>query len=359
MRLEDEYAQLTPRVFSKNHFGFINSLAVDPTGKFLLCGGADSAISIWELDRTDGEPSAKIPRHHSHDFGVSKVSWWPQDPGMFLSGSFDSKVCIWDTRELETVYTFKQSQKVYSLDVSVGGLVSVGMDHPFVQILDLRAGGATQTLKTHSGKIHSVKWSPNSDNLLATAGSDGTVRIWDIRRAEACVTNLDLMRTSPRNELTPLAFRKAHRMSVNGLSWYGQGYQLLSVGNDNKVRLWDLTEPGGMNMAVNFGPLFQNRHSQTLDPCLSPEGDLLFDYVLLPSDTGDILMLRVADGRLVRRLEPPKGEHGARNACVVSRGAKHVDFFSGNANGAIIRWRSATRKRSRIGSSFPHAKEGS
>lgn len=339
MHLDEEYGRLTPRVFSKTHFGFINSLAVDPTGRFLLGGGADSAISIWEINSDGGEPAAKIPRHHTHDFGVSKVCWWPEDPAMFLSGSFDSKVCVWDTQQLETVYAFKQNQKVYSLDISSDGLVAVGMDHPFVQILDLRAGGVTQTLRTHSGKIHSVKWSPNSENLLATAGSDGTVRIWDIRRSEACITSLDLMRTSPRNELAPLGFRRAHRTSVNGLAWYGQGYQLLSVGNDNKARLWDLTEAGGVNMAVNYGPLFQNRHSQTLDPCISPEGDLLFDYVLLPSDTGDILLLRGVDGKLVRRLEPPNGEHGARNACVVSGGQGRADFFSGNSAGAVIRWR--------------------
>lgn len=319
-------------MFGQSHVGFVNSLESDVAGRLMLAGGADSAISIWDVKTH--ERVGYVPRHTGHQFGVSRAVWWPLDSGMFVTGSFDSTVSLWATEGLEQVYTFQMEHKVYCVDVCSqdGGenaLVAVGMDFPMVRLLDLRAGAASHTLKGHEGRVLSLKWSPRASYLLATAGSDGTVRVWDIRQSSSWVASMDLARTHPDQPLTPLTFRRAHRSSVNGLAWTERGTGLVSLGNDNKARIWNLSIPGGINENVNFGPLVQNRHTQTLDPVLHSGN------VIIPTDSGAILVSSWADGKIMRRLEPPEGERFVRQACLTVCDNR---LFSGNGNGAIIEY---------------------
>lgn len=364
LNAQPAYENLGPQLFfTKQHNGYINSISIDHLEhELMICGGADSAITLWDLNaeiesQDDGEnlatqslhndPLCSIDRKKAHKFGVSKVSWWPFDNALFLTGSYDGSVKVWDSEELEEVYAFDLENKVYHFDVNhleESGLVAVGLDSPFIRILDLRAAGSAQTLKGHqSGSVCAVKWSPTREYMLASGGSDGLVRIWDIRQAKQQVAAMDMLRTDVMQPLTSLEFRRSHRAICNGLVWHPSGDELLSVGLDNKARIWDLTgKPGGgTNKAVNFGPLFQNRRQQTLDFCLSPLGDLSeqSQYVFLPSDTGDVLLSQYNDGKLVSRLVPPGKEIRLnRQACIETRGPGFCELYSGTCEGSVIKW---------------------
>lgn len=348
--LEQVYQELVPLSVSQDHVGFVNSLDLDPTeNRYLLCGAADSSISLWDTwtfaeSRQKNQkivPIIHTERQDAHKFGVSKVCWWPMDSGMFVSASFDTTVKLWDTNSGEPVYSFDLEHKIYNVDVNpqnVNGLVAVGMDHPYCRLLDLRIAASAHTLKGHSGRILSTKWNPLNQYLLASAGSDGTVRVWDIRQAASCVASMDMMRSDVDIELSPLDYRRAHRSSVNGLCWFPCGNRLVSLGNDNKSRVWLLDVPGGINESINYGPLVQNRHLQTLDPILSPIGDLRSPYLFIPSDTGDILMFQSMDGKLVRKLESPEGYQASRYACIIAGTPGTGLYYSGNGNGLITEW---------------------
>lgn len=348
--LKQLHENLIPKSVSQDHVGFINSLDLDVAeSRYLLCGAADSSVSIWDT-WTFGDLRAKgkeikpilhTSRQDAHKYGISRASWWPMDTGMFVTASFDSTVKLWDTNSGESVYSFDMEHRVYNIDINPlnpSGLVAVGMDHPYCRLLDLRIAASAHTLKGHSGRILSTKWNPMNEYILASAGSDGTVRLWDIRQAASCVSSMDMMRTDQDIELTPLDYRRAHRSSVNGLCWFPTGTRLISLGNDNKARVWQLGVPGGINESVNYGPLVQNRHLQTLDPILSHPGDLETPYLFVPSDTGDILMFQALDGRLVRKLESPEGYKASRYACIVKGEAKTASYYSGNGNGVITEW---------------------
>jgi DNA excision repair protein ERCC-8 len=136
----------------------------------------------------------------------------------------------------------------------------------------------------------------------------------------------------------PLGLRRAHRSAVNGLLWLTTGDYLLSTGNDEKIRLWSLYEPLGRNMLVNFGPLVRNRHIQTLQPCLSANGDLSTLYLFYPSDNGEIYIYRVMDGKLMKRLQRRGNSSTVRTACVIARGRGAVEYYSGALDGTIATW---------------------
>lgn len=336
--------------FPQTHVGAVNSVSVENVEeRYLLTGGGDSSIKLWDLDATvtdegTGENKyeclGQISRKEGHTYGISNVKWWPFDNGLFVSSSFDNTVKIWEPNSLSEAYSFDMGTKVYNFDISAVGqhsLVATASDQPFLRLLDLRTTSSSHTLTSHSGKILSVKWSPKHSHILASAGSDGTVRVWDIRRSNACVASLDMQQTSDNPTRTPMDQRKAHRSSVNGLTWFASGDYLVSSGNDEKIRVWSMHPMGGKNMLINFGPLIRNRYIQTLDPCLSPVKDTQWPYLFYPSDNGEIFLFRAVDGKILQRLNRGTSSK-SRTACIVSRGEGSLQFISGALDGSITVW---------------------
>lgn len=361
--------------FPQVHVGAVNWLSIDGQAEqFMLSAGADSSIHMWDLNQTknreidvtlrqgihqdsiqDIQEIGTIDRGKTkgHGFGVSVIQWWPFDNGMFISGSFDGSIKVWDTDSLSEAYNFSMDVRVYNLDICTvpgsAGLVATACDHPFVRLIDLRSTSSAHTLVGHSGKVICAKWSPTSEYILATGGSDGGLRVWDIRQSNACLYELDLNRTdlefrpqgagftrSIESLHTKYQRPKAHRGAINSVMWSPKGDYLISSGNDDKIKVWSLYPTGGRCMAINFGPLVRNKYSQTLGPCMTPVCQSEQPVIMVPSDNGEILMLNASDGTLVKRLV--RGRNIARSTCIVGQGARSFRYYSGSLDGTISVW---------------------
>src|SRR5262249_20850030 len=86
-----------------------------------------------------------------------------------------------------------------------------------VKIWDAADGREMLTLKGHTGKVHSVSWSPDGKRL-ATGSADGTVKVWD---------------ASGGRELL------AYKGKVTSVSWSPDGKQLASGSWDGTVKVWE------------------------------------------------------------------------------------------------------------------------
>ncbi|CAN3375331.1 hypothetical protein DIRU0_E04148 [Diutina rugosa] len=328
----------------------VNSLSLErQQHRFLLSGCADSSIKLWDV--TDPvEPGAlsclaSINRRSVHRFGISSLSWWPHDSGMFISGSFDHTVKIWDTNELNPVHTFPINHRVFSLDIADKGdnLVAVGSDQPFIQLLDVRGASSAHTLTGHKGKTIAVKWHPQIPYILATGGYDGEVKIWDIRRAKSCLCRLDMLQTNTGdgkgNNLSRQSV-KAHSGPVNGVVWNDLGTELYTAANDDRVRVWDNTthQPPPVNKLINFGPLTRNKFPQVIPLVVTPNMESEVSHLLFPSDTGDVFVFRTIDGKIVNRL-PRHAEKQGRVSSMIYGSPFSAHIYCGTIDGEIVTWR--------------------
>ena len=100
-------------------------------------------------------------------------------------------------------------------------LASAGSDGT-VRVWDWRDPGTHDTvLRGHRGPVHGVAFAPDGRHL-ASAGSDGTVRVWDWRAPRAAPTVL-----------------RGHRGAVLSVAFANDGRHLSSAGIDGTVRVWD------------------------------------------------------------------------------------------------------------------------
>jgi DNA excision repair protein ERCC-8 len=173
----------------------------------MLSGGADGSVCIWDLDSDAGTGPVSTASQKS---GISSILYYPSDAGLFITGSYDKTVTVWDAEEgpPEIAFTFALDGVVRSLAMAPKAhhtLVAVGSEAQTIRLLDLNTGAAAQTLRGHAvGGTWAVSWAPNDEFLLASGGAEGAVRLWDIRMAQSCLASLDMrnegtQRLDPRN----------------------------------------------------------------------------------------------------------------------------------------------------------------
>ena len=101
-----------------------------------------------------------------------------------------------------------------------GLLASAGEDGT-VRLWDARARRPLGVLRGHSGKVRAVAFSPDA-HVVASAGGDGTVRLWDVQAR------------------TSLAVLRGHKgRTVWTVAFSPDGGTVASGGSDGRVRLWN------------------------------------------------------------------------------------------------------------------------
>eukprot|EP00730_Choanoeca_flexa_P005833 TRINITY_DN12029_c4_g1_i1.p1 TRINITY_DN12029_c4_g1~~TRINITY_DN12029_c4_g1_i1.p1 ORF type:complete len:397 (+),score=50.89 TRINITY_DN12029_c4_g1_i1:169-1359(+) len=307
-------------------------------GRYLLSGSTDRCITIHDLNSEpaawqQSDKAASCPilvSQKGHQGAVSKVTWYPQDSGAFVSSGTDGCVKLWDTNTMAVVEQFTGFDVVYNHALSVTPqqcLVAVACKHREVFLCDVRSGSKTHTLKGHSGATLAADWSPNVEHVLATGGTDKRILLWDVRRARSCLAALDLDNRDALATYNSTTKLRAHRGAVNCVQFTENGRRLVSSGGDDAVRVWDVDSakhdlahfPGIRNRLrfFQFALLERGRHTYLYHPNESVIG-----------------LYRLADGKLLRQLRA----HYSDIYCLQLHPSRNL-LLSGSNDAEVLAWR--------------------
>ncbi|KAM8887310.1 DNA excision repair protein ERCC-8 isoform 1-T1 [Spinachia spinachia] len=327
------------REVDRIHGNGINTLDIEVVeGRYMLSGGADGVIVIYDLENYSGKlhytckSVCTVGRSNPyvHKFSVETVQWYPYDTGMFVSSSFDKTMKVWDTETLKPAEVFEFEGNVYSHHLSPiarkHSLIAVGTKDPKIHLCDLKSGSRIQVLQGHRAEILSVRWSPRYEHILATASADSKVKVWDVRRASGCLFSLD-QHNGDKSKAASETVNTAHNGRVNGLCFTGDGLYLLTTGTDDRMRLWNSAT--GENTLVNYGKVSNGNRKKlqfTVSHGCAPE------FVFVPCESS-VAVYAVHTGELVSTL---RGHYNNVDCCELH--PDYQELYSGGKDCNILAW---------------------
>eukprot|EP00189_Rhodosorus_marinus_P002671 CAMPEP_0113956546 /NCGR_PEP_ID=MMETSP0011_2-20120614/2137_1 /TAXON_ID=101924 /ORGANISM="Rhodosorus marinus" /LENGTH=383 /DNA_ID=CAMNT_0000966735 /DNA_START=190 /DNA_END=1341 /DNA_ORIENTATION=- /assembly_acc=CAM_ASM_000156 len=334
-------------------------LAVDSSdGRFLLLGFRREFTII---DATPKPRHVSMSQIHQKHLGprtsiVLDALWYPGDSALFLLGVSsrprEGEVQIWDTDRLQCesrITTGEVSAMSMSMCSNRHELVAIGsaVFGNSIGLLDLNAGVVTQKMEGQNGRVSSLAFSPEDEHLLAAGGDDGSVQLWDVRKAgrAACVHTFDSSkredtvvigdvvtgygskRRSWKRKRNPQRQPSAHGDgAVSKLLFAPGGRYLLSVGV-HAMYTWDILS--GLCVSYSTFPA-KNRHS-ALNAAVSLDQDLI--YVSAGLDVGIFELFESLPTRYFER------QHFASIALLESNPITE-EIYSADSEGEIIGWTS-------------------
>ncbi|KIW37054.1 uncharacterized protein PV06_10683 [Exophiala oligosperma] len=357
------------------HQAGVNCLTIDQhEGRYLISGGADSTIRLWDLEEphessSTYKPLTTLPRGapSSHTHSLTSLSIYPFDPTptTLISTSYDKtlKLTSITPSNLTPIHTFELDFIPYAHALSPlpdsSPLIAVGTAHPAIRLLDLRSGLSTHSLSGPNGAIYSLCWSPRTSHVLCSGSTDGKILFFDIRRANASFASLDLddavgivgeipsTGLGARPSSLHLDFNAvAHNGPVTSVQWTPSGDKLVTVGHDQRIRIWDAAS--GRNDLVHFGPRIRNERQGELKPLISPPGTCLpgRESLFWPNDDGRgmIFQHHLREGHMLKILRT----EGVKIAEVQASNKRARTGIGGSGTSNISRLTSGGRINSMI-----------
>ncbi|KUI69792.1 Vegetative incompatibility protein HET-E-1 [Cytospora mali] len=293
------------------HSDYIRSIVFSADGKFLISGGDDREVRVWNWD---GDTCELFRTLTGHGESINCIVSSPFEYHI-ASGSDDGYILVWDAESGEEIKRSSQlDTSILSLAFSHDGskLVS-GCLNSVIYVWDYKKG-PTQELRGHTRAVASVAFSPEG-LYLASSSHDTKIRFW----YDKCDETTSIGEAEHPRGQPPFSTHPIYTLAVSP-----DGRYIASVAGDYTITLWDGDTGERLERASRMG------HSDDVSSLVfSHDGQCLASA----SDDKLVHIYYVADGRLRHSFS----DHGDWVRCVAfSADAQYV--VSGSDDFTVRVW---------------------
>ncbi|KAI5781817.1 WD40-repeat-containing domain protein [Geopyxis carbonaria] len=219
------YGDCTNYMEMNGHKGAISDLQWSRDSRIIFSASTDSLLAAW-----DAETGGRIRRYVGHEDIVNTLDIAKRGPELFVSGSDDGSIGIWDPRQKESVDYFETNFPITAVALSEAGneIFSGGIDND-IKVWDMRKRAVAYTLRGHQDTITSLSISPDGQTLLSNS-MDSTVRTWDIRAFSPSNRHINTY------DGAPAGIEK----NLIRASWSPTGEKIGAGGADGSVSVWEV-----------------------------------------------------------------------------------------------------------------------
>jgi WD40 repeat protein len=162
-----------------DNFIYNIAFAFNPQGNLLAIGNGSGMLLLWDVDS-----GTLIRQLSAHQMPLWTLDFHPAGHTI-ASGGHDGIVKLWDTATGECIQVMEIfNGKVMSVNFSQDGNLLAISCESIVQIWDLATQTCIQTLTGHTKLIYSLTFDPARQQILVSAGDDGTIREWNVTTGE-------------------------------------------------------------------------------------------------------------------------------------------------------------------------------
>ena len=242
-----------------SHADTVNVVAFSSDGQLLASGGDDYACKLWDipLKRRVATFEHIVNRGRSQIKAVD----FSHDGQMLATAGVDVK--LWNVRTREEITTFEHGRWVLAVAFSPDGqFLATGDEIGQVNVWDVQRRRIVTQFEGDSTSVYTVKFSPDG-KILAGTGYDGEIHLWKVENwerfgvltigataftisfspdsstlASTGYGSVSLWEVDSGEKIATLA---EHTGWVNAVAFSPDGSALISGGDDETLRIWDVT----------------------------------------------------------------------------------------------------------------------
>ncbi|XP_073005895.1 uncharacterized protein [Typha latifolia] len=182
----------------------VADLAVHPSGRLALAVGRDASLAMVNLVRGRRSFSCRLDRE------ASIVEYGGEGGDRFVMVA-DERITVHDSEDAKLVHEIDGGKKVLCVASGESGLLFAGGEDRCVTAWDTSSGKVAYSIPdAHLTRIKGVvvfkgrNDAPETPKLVASASSDGVIRVWDVRMT-AKEKSIPLAEANTKSRLTCLA----------------------------------------------------------------------------------------------------------------------------------------------------------
>jgi len=234
---------------SLNIGALTHSLAFSSDGNLLAAGSRDGFLRVWKLaDLVGSDFSAHhIMAAEAHKKGVNALVFSPSDE-LLATGGNDAVARLWDIDTGENIETMVGGTfTVPAIAFSPDGRVLAVVNGDVVRLREIGAESIVGSFLSET-PLYSIAFSPEGD-MLAVGDIDNQIRLWD--PDEAFRTGVEQYPEPIR-----LSGHNGADGTFSALIWdldfNPMGELLASAGGDGTIRLWDIANGESLITLTGF-----------------------------------------------------------------------------------------------------------